>query len=68
MQNADMNKKGMLQISFTNITENSVEVLLRADFVKNVRKYIEINKYFLTLQYRRNRKGSYNQTTFFGAN
>nr|YP_009680668.1 ribosomal protein S8 [Grona heterocarpos]YP_009747450.1 ribosomal protein S8 [Grona styracifolia]YP_009974341.1 ribosomal protein S8 [Uraria lagopodoides]YP_010890332.1 ribosomal protein S8 [Grona triflora]WRW11343.1 ribosomal protein S8 [Uraria crinita]AYA54386.1 ribosomal protein S8 [Grona heterocarpos]QII68613.1 ribosomal protein S8 [Grona styracifolia]QNH95198.1 ribosomal protein S8 [Uraria lagopodoides]WJJ80232.1 ribosomal protein S8 [Grona triflora] len=60
IRNADMNKKGMVQIPFTNITENTVKILLREGFVENVRKHIENDKYFLvlTLRYRRNRKGS----------
>ena len=54
----DMNKKGMVQIPFTNITENIVKILLREGFVENVRKHRENDKYFLvlTLRYRRNRK------------
>nr|WDV11232.1 ribosomal protein S8 [Pueraria montana]WDV11316.1 ribosomal protein S8 [Pueraria montana] len=61
IRNADMNKKGMVQIPFTNITENTVKILLREGFVENVRKHRENDKYFLvlTLRYRRNRKGSY---------
>nr|YP_010158924.1 ribosomal protein S8 [Alysicarpus vaginalis]QRG31204.1 ribosomal protein S8 [Alysicarpus vaginalis] len=60
IRNADMNKKGMVQIPFTNITENTVKILLREGFVENVRKHIENDKYFLvlTLRYRRNKKGS----------
>lgn len=59
IRNADMNKKGMVQIPFTNITENIVKILLREGFVENVRKHRENDKYFLvlTLRYRRNRKG-----------
>nr|YP_009766379.1 ribosomal protein S8 [Goodia macrocarpa]QIS96831.1 ribosomal protein S8 [Goodia macrocarpa] len=61
IRNADMNKKGTVQIPFTNITENTLKILLREGFVENVRKHRESNKYFLvlTLRYRRNRKGSY---------
>lgn len=60
IRNVDMNKKEMVQIPFTNITENTVKILLREGFVKNVRKHRENDKYFLvlTLRYRRNRKGS----------
>nr|YP_010162418.1 ribosomal protein S8 [Dunbaria nivea]QRI60127.1 ribosomal protein S8 [Dunbaria nivea] len=60
IRNADMNKKGMVQIPFTNITENTVKILFREGFVENVRKHRENGKYFLvlTLRYRRNRKGS----------
>ena len=61
IRNADMNRKRTVQIPFTNITENTVKILLREGFVENVRKHQESNKYFLilTLRYRRNRKGSY---------
>nr|YP_010048868.1 ribosomal protein S8 [Aganope dinghuensis]QPK77241.1 ribosomal protein S8 [Aganope dinghuensis]UVU30170.1 ribosomal protein S8 [Aganope dinghuensis] len=61
IRNADMNRKGTVQIPFTNITENTVKILLREGFVENVRKHRESNKYFLvlTLRYRRNRKGSF---------
>lgn len=34
IRNADMNKKGMVQIPFTNITENIVKILLREGFVE----------------------------------
>ena len=61
IRNADMNRKRTVQIPFTNITENTVKILLREGFVENVRKHRESNKYFLvlTLRYRRNRKESY---------
>nr|QIB71938.1 30S ribosomal protein S8 [Fagonia indica] len=61
IRNADMNRKRIVQIPLTNITENIVKILLREGFVENVRKHRESNKYFLvlTLRYRRNRKGSY---------
>nr|YP_009770787.1 ribosomal protein S8 [Butea monosperma]QIT01489.1 ribosomal protein S8 [Butea monosperma]QJW33768.1 ribosomal protein S8 [Butea monosperma] len=61
IRNADMNKKVMVQIPFTNISENTVKILLREGFVENVRKHRENDKYFLvlTLRYRRNRKRSY---------
>nr|YP_009770621.1 ribosomal protein S8 [Sesbania grandiflora]QIT01323.1 ribosomal protein S8 [Sesbania grandiflora] len=61
IRNADMNRKRIVQIPFTNITENTVKILLREGFVENVRKHRENNKYFLvlTLPYRRNSKGSY---------
>nr|YP_010046501.1 ribosomal protein S8 [Lablab purpureus]QPJ78283.1 ribosomal protein S8 [Lablab purpureus] len=56
-----MNKKGMVQLPFTNITEKTVKILLREGFVENIRKHRENDKYFLvlTLRYRRNRKESY---------
>nr|QVX28776.1 ribosomal protein S8 [Poiretia bahiana] len=61
IRNADMNKRGTVQITSTNITENIVKMLLREGFIENVRKHREGNKFFLvlTLRYRRNRKGSY---------
>nr|QVX28942.1 ribosomal protein S8 [Zornia myriadena] len=61
IRNADMNKRGTVQIASTNITENIVKMLLREGFIENVRKHREGNKFFLvlTLRYRRNRKGSY---------
>nr|QGA86615.1 ribosomal protein S8 [Xanthophyllum eurhynchum] len=61
IRNADMNRKGMVQISSTNINENIVKILLREGFIENVRKHRENDKYFLvlTLRHRRNRKGSY---------
>ncbi|TXG75193.1 hypothetical protein ES332_1Z007400v1 [Gossypium tomentosum] len=43
----DMNRKGTIQIGSTNITENIVKILLREDFIDNVRKHRERNKYFL---------------------
>lgn len=66
IRNADMNRKRTVQIPFTNITENTVKILLREGFVENVRKHRESNKDFLvlTLRYRRNRKGSYKYKTF----
>ncbi|KAG4194497.1 hypothetical protein ERO13_A06G056900v2 [Gossypium hirsutum] len=59
IRNADMNRKGTIQIGSTNITENIVKILLRESFIDNVRKHWERNKYFLvlTLRHRRNRKG-----------
>ncbi|KAF1862509.1 hypothetical protein Lal_00014478 [Lupinus albus] len=61
IRNADMNRKVMVQIPFTNINVNIVKILLREGFIQNVRKNRENDKYFLvlTLRYRRNRKGSY---------
>uniref|UniRef100_A0AAT9ZWT7 Small ribosomal subunit protein uS8c n=1 Tax=Phanera venustula TaxID=3078828 RepID=A0AAT9ZWT7_9FABA len=61
IRNADMNRKGTVQIPFTNITENIVKILLREGFIENVRKHRESDKYFLvlTLGHRRNKKGSY---------
>ncbi|KAE9587494.1 putative ribosomal protein S8 [Lupinus albus] len=61
IRNANLNRNGTVQISFTNINENIVKILLREGFIQNVRKHRENDKYFLvlTLRYRRNRKGSY---------
>nr|YP_010387140.1 ribosomal protein S8 [Crinodendron patagua]UPO67192.1 ribosomal protein S8 [Crinodendron patagua] len=61
IRNADMNRKGTVRISYTNITENIIKILLREGFIENVRKHRESNKYFLvlTLRHRRNRKGPY---------
>nr|YP_010828156.1 ribosomal protein S8 [Santalum spicatum]WFF45174.1 ribosomal protein S8 [Santalum spicatum] len=58
IRNADMNKKGMVRIASTNITENIVKKLLREGFIENVRKHRESNKYFLilTLRHRKNRQ------------
>nr|YP_011033869.1 ribosomal protein S8 [Gueldenstaedtia verna]WRI15670.1 ribosomal protein S8 [Gueldenstaedtia verna] len=61
IRNADMNRKSIVQIPLTKITENIVKILLREGFVENVRNHRESNKDFLvlTLRYRRrNRKGS----------
>nr|YP_009646963.1 30S ribosomal protein S8 [Cephalotus follicularis]QCX32041.1 30S ribosomal protein S8 [Cephalotus follicularis]UZT28342.1 ribosomal protein S8 [Cephalotus follicularis] len=60
IRNADMNRKGRVQISSTNITEKIIKILVREGFIENVRKHRESNKYFLvlTLRHRRNRKGS----------
>nr|YP_009668852.1 ribosomal protein S8 [Callisthene erythroclada]QCW93851.1 ribosomal protein S8 [Callisthene erythroclada] len=59
IRNADIHRKGTVQIASTNITENIVKILLREGFIENVRKHQENNKYFLvlTLRHRRNRKG-----------
>ena len=61
IRNADMNRKGMVRIPSTNITENIVKILLREGFIENIRKHRESNKDFwvLTLRHRRNRKGPY---------
>nr|YP_010849060.1 ribosomal protein S8 [Coffea boinensis]WFF45325.1 ribosomal protein S8 [Coffea boinensis] len=61
IRNADMDKKRVVRITSTNITENIVKILLREGFIENARKHRENNKYFLvlTLRYRRNRKGPY---------
>nr|YP_010242959.1 ribosomal protein S8 [Impatiens walleriana]QTJ26092.1 ribosomal protein S8 [Impatiens walleriana] len=61
IQNADMNRKRVVQIASTNITENIVKILLREGFIENVRKHRKSNKYFLvaTLRHRRNRERNY---------
>nr|YP_009752025.1 ribosomal protein S8 [Cionosicys macranthus]QIT05266.1 ribosomal protein S8 [Cionosicys macranthus] len=67
IRNADMNRKGMVRIPSTNITENIVKILLREGFIENIRKHRESNKDFwvLTLRHRRNRKGPYKNKTIF---
>nr|YP_010538989.1 ribosomal protein S8 [Datisca cannabina]UYF12850.1 ribosomal protein S8 [Datisca cannabina] len=61
IRNADMNRKGMVRIPSTNITENIVKILLREGFIENVRKHRKSNKDFLvlTLRHKRNRKGPF---------
>nr|YP_010395540.1 ribosomal protein S8 [Haplophyllum dauricum]UQJ73068.1 ribosomal protein S8 [Haplophyllum dauricum] len=61
IRNADMNRKGMVRIASTTITENIVKILLREGFIENVRKLAENKKEFLvlTLRHRRNRQGPY---------
>nr|YP_010515518.1 ribosomal protein S8 [Ferula sibirica]UXL87504.1 ribosomal protein S8 [Ferula sibirica]WBR36858.1 ribosomal protein S8 [Ferula meyeri] len=61
IRNADMDRKRVVRIASTNITENIVKILLREGFIENVRKHNETKKDFLvlTLRHRRNRKRSY---------
>ncbi|YP_004327697.1 ribosomal protein S8 (chloroplast) [Hevea brasiliensis] len=61
IRNADMNRKGIVRIASTNITENIIKILLREGFIENVRKHKEGNKKFLvlTLRHRRKRKEPY---------
>nr|YP_009915448.1 ribosomal protein S8 [Calibrachoa hybrid cultivar]QNA48020.1 ribosomal protein S8 [Calibrachoa hybrid cultivar] len=61
IRNADMDRKRVVRIASTNITENIVKILLREGFIENVRKHRENNKSFLvlTLRHRRNRKRTY---------
>nr|YP_010343429.1 ribosomal protein S8 [Pimpinella diversifolia var. diversifolia]YP_010630915.1 ribosomal protein S8 [Pimpinella candolleana]YP_010630999.1 ribosomal protein S8 [Pimpinella diversifolia]QWQ52202.1 ribosomal protein S8 [Pimpinella diversifolia]UNZ86552.1 ribosomal protein S8 [Pimpinella diversifolia var. diversifolia]WBN97955.1 ribosomal protein S8 [Pimpinella candolleana]WBN98039.1 ribosomal protein S8 [Pimpinella diversifolia] len=61
IRNADMDRKRVVRIAYTNITENIVKILLREGFIENVRKHKETKKSFLvlTLRHRRNRKKSY---------
>nr|YP_010559936.1 ribosomal protein S8 [Euphorbia bisglobosa]UED21537.1 ribosomal protein S8 [Euphorbia bisglobosa] len=61
IRNADMNRKGIVRIAATNITENIIKILLREGFIENVRKHREENKKFLVLilRHRRKKKGPY---------
>nr|QJQ73924.1 ribosomal protein S8 [Rotheca serrata]QVL26569.1 ribosomal protein S8 [Rotheca serrata] len=61
IRNADMDRKRVVRIASTNITENIVKILFREGFLKNVRKHREKNNNFLvlTLRYKRNRKRPY---------
>ncbi len=61
IRNADRDKKRVVRIIFTNITENIVKILLQEGFIENVRTHRENNKNFLvlTLQHRRATKRSY---------
>nr|QUV77270.1 ribosomal protein S8 [Markhamia cauda-felina] len=61
IRNADMDRKRVVRIASTNITENIVKILFREGFIENVRKHREKNKYFLvvTLRHRKNRKRPY---------
>nr|YP_010529200.1 ribosomal protein S8 [Psychotria rubra]UFK62648.1 ribosomal protein S8 [Psychotria rubra]UXW91212.1 ribosomal protein S8 [Psychotria rubra] len=61
IRNADRDKKKVVRIIFTNITENIVKILLQEGFIENVRTHQENNKKFLvlTLQHRRTTKRSY---------
>lgn len=61
IRNADRDKKRVVRIIFTNITENIVKILLQEGFIENVRTHRENNKNFLvlTLQHRRTTKRSY---------
>nr|YP_010271337.1 ribosomal protein S8 [Hymenidium dentatum]UKB87342.1 ribosomal protein S8 [Hymenidium dentatum] len=61
IRNADMDRKRVVRIAYTNITENIVKILLREGFIENVRKHKETKKSFLvlTLRHRRNRKRYY---------
>nr|ATL61091.1 ribosomal protein S8 [Danais xanthorrhoea] len=61
IRNADRDKKRVVRITFTNITENIVKILLQEGFIENVRTHRENNKNFLvlTLQHRRTTKSPY---------
>uniref|UniRef100_UPI0030FEFAB0 ribosomal protein S8 n=1 Tax=Primula chapaensis TaxID=690490 RepID=UPI0030FEFAB0 len=61
IRNAGMDRKRVVRIASTNITENIVKILLREGFIENVRKHRESDKYFLvsTLRHTRNKKRHY---------
>nr|YP_010026685.1 ribosomal protein S8 [Foonchewia coriacea]QOQ85933.1 ribosomal protein S8 [Foonchewia coriacea] len=61
IRNADRDKKRVVRITFTNITENIVKILLQEGFIENVRTHRENNKIFLvlTLQHKRTTKRPY---------
>uniref|UniRef100_UPI0030FF18E3 ribosomal protein S8 n=1 Tax=Primula kweichouensis TaxID=1637977 RepID=UPI0030FF18E3 len=61
IRNVGMDRKRVVRIASTNITENIVKILLREGFIENVRKHRESDKYFLvsTLRHTRNRKRPY---------
>nr|YP_009577312.1 ribosomal protein S8 [Nymphoides coreana]YP_010312312.1 ribosomal protein S8 [Nymphoides peltata]AZA06814.1 ribosomal protein S8 [Nymphoides indica]AZA06900.1 ribosomal protein S8 [Nymphoides coreana]ULF03147.1 ribosomal protein S8 [Nymphoides peltata] len=61
IRNADMDRKRIVRIASTNISQSLVKILLREGFIENARKHRENNNYFLvlTLRHRRNRKSSY---------
>jgi small subunit ribosomal protein S8 len=61
IRNADRDKKRVVRITFTNITEKIVKILLQEGFIENVRTHRENNKNFLvlTLQHRRTTKTPY---------
>nr|UZN44895.1 ribosomal protein S8 [Camellia confusa] len=63
IRNADMDRKRVVRIASTNITENIVKIFLREGFIENMRKQQESKKYFLvlTLRHRRNRKRPYSR-------
>lgn len=59
IRNADMDKKEIVRITSTKMTENIVKILLKEGFIENVRKHREHNKHFLvlTLPHKRTGKG-----------
>nr|WIW75707.1 ribosomal protein S8 [Hygrophila sp.] len=61
IRNGDMDRKRVVRIASTNITEKIVKILFREGFIENVRKHREKNKDFLvlTLRHRRNMKRPY---------
>ncbi|KAL8549910.1 hypothetical protein ACS0TY_008662 [Phlomoides rotata] len=56
IRNADMDRKRVVRIASTNITENIVKILFREGFLENVRKHREKNKKNLVLTLRHNRR------------
>nr|WOC91200.1 ribosomal protein S8 [Utricularia flaccida] len=58
IRNADMDKKRVVRIESTNISESIIQILLQEGFIENVRKHREKEKKILvlTLHHRRNRK------------
>jgi small subunit ribosomal protein S8 len=65
IRNADMAKKRTVQIASNKMSETIIKILLRENFIENVRKHREGNKNFLvlTLHHRRSRKGPYRYRT-----
>nr|QXG83095.1 ribosomal protein S8 [Stylidium petiolare] len=61
IRNADLDRKRVVQIASTNMSQGIVKILLKEGFIENVRKHRESNKSFLvlTLRHRRNRKKPY---------
>nr|QXG83015.1 ribosomal protein S8 [Stylidium debile] len=61
IRNADLDRKRVVQIPSTNMSQGIVKILLKEGFIENVRKHRESNKSFLvlTLRHRRNRKKPY---------
>nr|YP_009994289.1 ribosomal protein S8 [Cuscuta nitida]QNP08441.1 ribosomal protein S8 [Cuscuta nitida] len=61
IRNANMDRKRVVRITSTNITEKIVQLLLREGFIENVRKHQEYNKNFfvLTLRPRTTKKRSF---------
>nr|YP_009973240.1 ribosomal protein S8 [Leucosceptrum canum]QNH92215.1 ribosomal protein S8 [Leucosceptrum canum] len=64
IRNADMDRKRVVRIASTNITENIVKILFREGFIENVRKHRQ-NFLVLTLRHnRRNRKRPHTYRNF----
>nr|YP_009160624.1 ribosomal protein S8 [Sciaphila densiflora]AKR17954.1 ribosomal protein S8 [Sciaphila densiflora] len=62
IRNADINKKGTIQITSTKKIENIVTILLREGFIENARKHKKSDKNFLVLnlhQHRKTKKRAY---------